>query len=91
MTQIVVTIKIMPESPDVNLEDLKKKIEEKVKAFIKVGEIRFEEAPIGFGLTALNVLFAMDESESADKLEEDLKNVEGVNSAEVVDVRRGIG
>ena len=92
MSQVVVTIKLMPENPEVDLDDIKKEVENKVKSFIKEGEIRFEEDPIGFGLVALKVLFAMDEgNEELDKLEEDLGNLEGVNSAEVIDMRRGIG
>lgn len=92
MAQMVVTIKVMPVSPEVSLENLKKEIEKKVKAFAGEGEVRFEEEPIGFGLSALNVLFAMDEEKgSTEKLEENLKNIEGVVSAEVVDMRRGIG
>ena len=92
MAQVVITIKIMPESPEVSLEELKKKIEEKVKSFAGEGEVRFEEEAIGFGLSSLNVLFAMDEDKgSTEKLEEDLKNIDGITSAEVVDMRRGIG
>tara|TARA_Y100000310_G_C20624634_1_gene785159 strand:- start:570 stop:848 length:279 start_codon:yes stop_codon:yes gene_type:complete len=92
MAQVVVTIKIMPESPDVNLEDLKGKVEEKIKGFAGEGEMKFEEDPIGFGLSALKVLFAMDEEKGdTEKLEEDIKTIEGIVSAEVIDMRRALG
>ena len=92
MAQMIITMKLMPESPDTDLEDLKSKIKEKVIAFAGEGEMRFEEAPIGFGLSAVNVTFVMDESgESIDKLEEDLKQLEGVASLEVTDMRRALG
>ncbi len=91
MAQMVVTFKIMPESPEVSLEDLKKVIEGKVKSFAGEGEVRFEEEPIGFGLVSLKVLFAVDEEKSLDELENNLQNIEEVNSVEVVDMRRGIG
>ena len=91
MAQMVVTFKLMPESPDVNLDDVKKNTESKVKSFAGEGEVRFEEEPIGFGLVALKVLFAVDEEKSLEELENDLKTIEGVSSVEVVDMRRGIG
>jgi len=92
MAQVIVTIKIMPESPEVSLEDLKSEVESKIKKFAENTPVRFEELPIGFGLSSLNVTFSMDEAgESTDKLEEDLKRIEGISNAEVVDMRRALG
>jgi translation elongation factor aEF-1 beta len=91
MAQMVVTFKIMPESPDVSLEDIKKSAEAKIKSYVGNGEIRFEEEPIGFGLVSLKLLFAIDEEKSLDELENDLQKLEGISSVEVVDMRRGIG
>ena len=54
--------------------------------------MKFEEDPIGFGLNALKVTFVMDEEGgSTDKLEEDLKSIEGITSVEVIDMRRALG
>jgi len=40
----------------------------------------------------LNITFVMDEKKgSTDALEDQLRNIDGVNSAEVTDVRRSIG
>ena len=92
MALVVVTMKIMPKSPNVSLKDLKKEIEKKVREFVKDTAVKFEELPIGFGLNALNVIFVMDEeSGSTDKLEDDLKSIKGISSVNVVDMRRAIG
>ncbi len=92
MADVIITVKLMPESPEIDLGDLKGDIEKKVRAFAGKGAVKFEKEPIGFGLTALKVLFATKESNSdTDKLEESLRSIDGVSSAEVIDVRRAFG
>ncbi len=95
MATVVVTLKIMPESPDVDLKQLENKLDVLVKQFAKLEaneEIKFQIEPIAFGLKALKIMFAMDESiGSTESLEEEIKSMHGVNSVEVVDVRRAIG
>ncbi|MAG52768.1 MAG: elongation factor 1-beta [Nanoarchaeota archaeon] len=92
MAQVVITLKLMPDGPESNLDEIKKEAESKIKSFAGEGEVRFEEEPIGFGLVAIKVLFVMDESnEELSGLEEDLKNLDGVNSVEVEDMRRALG
>lgn len=91
MADVIVTFKIMPESPDVDLDKIKESADRLIKEF--GGEIgKVEKEPIAFGLEALNLIFVMDESlGSTDDLEEKVENIEGVNSVEVTDVRRAIG
>lgn len=92
MSLVVITVRIMPESPEIKFDSIKGKIEKVVVNFAGKGQIKFEEQPIGFGLSALNVLFATDEKNSkTDKLEENLKKINGIVSADVTDVRRAIG
>ena len=51
-----------------------------------------EEENIAFGLIALKITFVMNESKgNIDPLEDQLRNIDGVNSVEVIDVRRTIG
>ncbi len=91
MAEVVATIKIMPDSPDVNLEEIKTKVLEKIKELFGDGETRVEEEPIGFGLSALKIIFLMDENKpDTTPIEEAVKGIEGVASAEVVDVRRAL-
>ncbi len=91
MAQLVVTLKIMPESPDVDLKEIEKKATEEISKFGgDVGKVEIE--PIAFGLNALKLIFVMDEKKgSTDSLEEKVSNIDGVESVEISDIRRAIG
>ena len=91
MASVVITMKIMPVSPEVNLDEIEVKAKEMIANFGgNVGKTVIE--PIAFGLKAVILFFIMDENKgSTDDLETDLNKIEGVNSVEVTDVRRTIG
>lgn len=92
MADVVATIKIMPESPEVDMDALQAKASEKVRAFAGNDEQKIEIEPVAFGLKALKITFVMDEDKgSPDALEEDLRTLENVNSVETIDVRRAMG
>ena len=92
MAQVIVTLKVMPTSPEVNLERLKVSITEIVESFVGKTDIRVVEEPIAFGLTALMVTFIADEQKgSTDPLEQKIAEIEDVNSVEATDVRRAVG
>jgi elongation factor 1-beta len=96
MASVIVTLRIMPTGPDVNLDKIYDAASRHIREFVdqkhKDGEIRKEIEPIGFGLKALKLLFVMDESlGSTEKLEEKIKALPEVESAEATDVRRAIG
>jgi elongation factor 1-beta len=92
MANVIITLKIMPESPEVDLDALEEKIKAKIVEFAGEGEMKTEQEPVAFGLKSLNIIFVMDEAKGGtDKLEEEIASIEGVNSAEAVDVRRAIG
>jgi len=92
MSQVVVSIKIMPGSPETDISLLQNKALEEIKKFAGDTEFKAEQEPIAFGLIALILIFVMDENiGSTDTLEENIKNIEGVNSVEVIDVRRTVG
>ena len=85
-----VKIKLMPVSPDANLE----KIEKEARELIETSggkNPNFEKQPIAFGLNALIVLFAWPEEKELEGLEEKLKKIENVKSVQVIDIRRAIG
>ncbi|MEM4245139.1 MAG: elongation factor 1-beta [Candidatus Nanoarchaeia archaeon] len=91
MATLFVTIKIMPETTDVNLRDLEERVKEKIKDF--GGDVATVDVqPIAFGLSALVISFLMNESKgSTDPLEEEISSMEGVASATVTEVRRTVG
>jgi elongation factor 1-beta len=91
MAQVVITLRIMPESPDIDLAkveaDSKKLI---VKFGGEVGKVEIN--PVAFGLKAVDMFFVMDESKgSTEVLENEIANFDGIASVEVIDVRRAIG
>ncbi|MEM2933022.1 MAG: elongation factor 1-beta [Candidatus Pacearchaeota archaeon] len=91
MAQVVITLKIMPESPDTSLEKIEKNAREIIN---KEGEfVKKEIKPVAFGLNELDMVFLLDEKKASivDKLEERIKNIKGVANAEIVDVRRTLG
>jgi len=92
MAQVVVTIKIMPISPETDLNNIESQAKTKIIDFSQTKETKTEQEPIAFGLKAVKIIFVMDENKgSTDSLEENIKKIDGVNSVEVIDVRRAIG
>ncbi|HII16861.1 TPA: elongation factor 1-beta [Candidatus Woesearchaeota archaeon] len=92
MTDVIVTIRIMPESPDTELAGVEKAARKEVVEFAGEQNMRTEIEPIAFGLSALKLTFATPEEKgSTDPLEEKLREIDGVASAEVIDVRRALG
>ena len=92
MAKVVVTLNIMPQSPEIDLEALENSAKEKIFAFAGETETKSEIEPIAFGLKALKILYVMDEAKgSTDELEKQISEISGVNSVEVTDVRRAVG
>ena len=91
MAKVVVTLKIMPDSPKVNLDVLQKAALKKIKDAIGDTETKVEKEAIGFGLNALKIFFVMDENKNVDVIESSVKKTKGVQSVDVTDVRRAIG
>jgi elongation factor 1-beta len=91
MAQVVITLRIMPESPEIDLKKLETEAKKAITAFgADVGKV--EISPVAFGLKAIDIFFVMDEAKgSTEKLEAQLSEFEGVTSVEVTDVRRAIG
>jgi len=92
MANVIVTLKIMPESPEINLKDIESDILKEIKNFAGETETKTEVEPVAFGLKSLKIIFVMNENKgSTDELENRISVLEGVNSVEVTDVRRAIG
>ena len=93
MAKAIVTVKMMPESPEVDMAAVQAQAEQRIDEFVgEAGEKRASIKPIAFGLKALEIIFVMDEKlGSTEPLEAKLAEIEGVNGVEVIDVRRAIG
>ena len=80
MGDVALIIKVMPESPDVDREELKKAIRAKMP---RVQDI--QEEPIGFGLVALKVVAVVPDAEGqTDAAEEALNGIAGIERAEII-------
>jgi elongation factor 1-beta len=87
MGEVVATFKLMPESPDVDLESLKEDIKSAIPDGAELHKI--EEEPIAFGLVALNVQFVVEDGEGGTELvEEKFNELPNIGSVEVQDLRR---
>ncbi|MBI2564393.1 elongation factor 1-beta [Candidatus Woesearchaeota archaeon] len=95
MSRVVVTLKVMPTSPDVDLDSISEKAVKEVKEFAEIKDdesLRVEQKPVAFGLKEIVIMFAMNESKGdTEKLEKKISLLEGVSSVEVTDVRRVVG
>jgi len=84
MGSVVAILRVMPESLDVDLEQLKKTIRKKVPAVQDIAE-----EPIAFGLKALKIAAIVgDEEGGTEPLEKAIAAIEGVASAETIDLNR---
>lgn len=87
MGEVLATIKVMPESPDVDLAEIKENIKNLIPDDAELHKI--EEEPIAFGLVAIIVMVIIDDGEGGtEKIEENLSKLENISSIKVVDVGR---
>lgn len=89
MGKVIVVARIMPKKVDTDLD----KIIEKAREIIsKNGDFgRAEKKPIAFGLKAIEMSFVLQEKGGLmDRIEEKILEIPGVQSYEVLDVRRAL-
>jgi len=90
MGTAIIKMKLMPESPNADLKAIEKKAKEIILEDTK-SDIKVEIEPIAFGLNAINLTFAWDENKEIDSMNDKLKSIPHVSSAEVADFRRALG
>ena len=82
MGSVAVIVRVMPESPDVNLDELKKALRQKLPG---IQDMR--EEPIGFGLKAIKLAAVVnDAGGETDAIEQLLNTIPGVERAEIIEV-----
>ena len=88
MGDLVAVFKIMPDSPETDLDAIESSIRDLVPADVTVEQTETEA--VAFGLEALMLTLSMPDSEeiSADDMEQDFAKVENVESVECTDVGR---
>ncbi len=85
-----VQMKLMPTSPEVNLQEIEKKAEEVINSMHKTA-VKIEEQPIAFGLKAIILYFAWNDEIETEKLEAELAKIPNVSSVETLDIRKAFG
>ena len=92
MANVVITFRIMPQDPGIDLKQIEDEAKKEIVKFCNSQEFKTSIEPIAFGLNALNIIFVMDENKgSTESLEKKINEIKGVQSVEVIDVRRAIG
>ena len=88
---VILTFKVMPSSPDVNLDELTTFVHKSITDF-GGNLIETTIEPVAFGLKAIMIRFSLDENRgSTDALEESIADNEDVASVETVAVSRAMG
>jgi len=87
---VAVIVKIMPESPETDLDIVKGKVTEVLEAE-GAKNISYEEKPLAFGLKELHTKMAWPEEQETETIIEKVKTVEGVSEADIIDYRRAFG
>ncbi len=81
MGKVAMKLNVLTEGPHVDIEALKKEVEEAIKPD------SVEERDIGFGLKSLVVLVTVEDREGvADSIEKKLKELKGVSNVETLDI-----
>ncbi|RXK46715.1 elongation factor 1-beta [Halorientalis pallida] len=87
MGKVAAKIKVMPQSPDVDLDALQERLEQSLPEGAKING--FERDDVAFGLVALfPTVVVPDDAGGTDAVEEAFGTVEGVESVDVDSVGR---
>jgi len=87
MGKVAAQLKVMPEDPDVDLDDLQERLEQSLPEGAKING--FERDDVAFGLVALlPTVIVPDDAGGTDAVEESFAGVEGVESVSVGNVGR---
>jgi elongation factor 1-beta len=87
MGKVAAKIKVMPQSPEVDLDALQERLEQSLPEGAKIKG--FERDDVAFGLVALfPTVIVPDDTGGTDAVEENFGEVEGVESVSVENVGR---
>jgi elongation factor 1-beta len=87
MGKVAAAIKVMPDDPEVDLDELQERLEQSLPEGAKING--FERDEVAFGLTALiPTVVVPDEAGGTEAVEEAFSNVDDVESVSVENVGR---
>ena len=87
MGKVAAKMKVMPESPEIDLDELQQKLEESLPQGAEIRNV--ERDDVAFGLVALLPMVVVpDDAGGTEAVEEAFSGVEGVESVKVEEVGR---
>ncbi|MFB6133546.1 MAG: elongation factor 1-beta [Halanaeroarchaeum sp.] len=87
MGKVAAVMKVMPNDPDLDLEDLRDRLEASLPEGAKINAVETED--VAFGLVALMpTVIVPDDAGGTETVEEAFESVEGVESVSVEEVGR---
>lgn len=85
MGKVAVSMRVMPDSEDVDINGISQSIKNLIKGEYTLGNSQIEE--VAFGLKAIRLIVVMEDKEGLmDHIENEIKNVKGVSEVEVEEV-----
>ena len=85
MGDVAIKYRLLPESPDADMEDLKQKIEAALPEGARIANLSIK--PFAFGLNAIEVVVVVgDEAGISDRTEESLSSISGIQSIETLEM-----
>ncbi len=89
MGEVLIKYRVMPESPEVDLDNLQKALDAAMPSFATLKGC--VAVPFAFGMKALETTIVVEDEEgNNDKIEEIVLGVEGVQGAELLEMGRVI-
>ncbi|WP_435063789.1 elongation factor 1-beta [Halobaculum sp. EA56] len=87
MGKVAAKMKVMPQSPEIDLDELQQKLEESLPGGAEIRNV--ERDDVAFGLVALLPMVVVpDDAGGTEAVEEAFSGVEGVESVKVEEVGR---
>jgi elongation factor 1-beta len=85
MGDVAIQYRILPESPEANIDELTERIKAALPEGVKVHKVATK--PFAFGLSAIELLVVMkDTGGLSDMTEAELSKVEGIQSVELLEM-----
>ena len=90
MATVLITLRIMPDSPEADMERIESDIKNELESE-GAKNLSFEIHPIAFGLKAILVKFSLPEEKGTDNLESAISQIDSVSSVKIEEYRRAFG
>jgi translation elongation factor aEF-1 beta len=93
MANAIITFKVMPESPEVDFEKITSEALEIAKNNGSKGEMQSKIEPLAFGLKQILIyaMYEMSDDKDFDQISSAMAKIEGVSSAEIINMDLAMG